>query len=128
MIVVKETSKGRVVLTFTYVSRSIGLTAGVGRVGDQGWVEETVNWSSGASDDGSLANAIAEAASVPNAEAEQLAESALRELHDRGGDKSEMTRRDWLYAGALLTTSAGIIFVVIVAVIAALVLVAIKLI
>lgn len=127
MIVVKETSQGRLVLTFAYVTRSIGLTASIGRVGDQGWVEETGSWSSSASDGGSLADAIAAAASVPEAEARQLAESALRELHERGGDKSEMTRREWLRAGALLTTSAGIIFVLIGAAIAVLVWVAIKL-
>jgi hypothetical protein len=127
MIVVKETSGGTVVLTFSYVSRSIGLTAEVGRVADQGWVGETVSWSSGDPSEGSLPDAIRKTVSIPRGEAEQVAEGVLRELHDRGGDKSELTRRDWLRAGALLTTGVGAILLAAIAAMAALAWITIRL-
>ena len=83
MIVVRDTSRGRIVLDFTYVD-------------EEGWVVDFVRWNSGARDERSLADAIVEAASVSKDEAEELAQSALQQLHERGGDESEMTRRDWL--------------------------------
>jgi hypothetical protein len=125
VLVIRDTSTGTVVMRFGYISRSIGLSVGIGRVDNQGWVEEFISWSSESPIGQSLADAIVEAASIPQDEAESLAESALRELHERGGDKSDMTRSDWVKGGAFLTASVGIILVAIIAAVAALVWVAI---
>jgi hypothetical protein len=89
-------------------------------------VEEGVSWSSTEPDQRSLAAAIVEAVAIPKDEAERLAESALEELHERGADRSDMRRRDWVGAGALLTVSAGLVFVGILALVAALIWVAIE--
>jgi hypothetical protein len=89
-------------------------------------VEEGVKWSSEEPDHRSLADAIVEAVAIPNDEAERLAESALYELHERGRDRSDMTRRDWVGAGALLTLSGGLVFVAILAVVAALIWLAVE--
>jgi hypothetical protein len=128
VIVIRETSGGTIAMSFTYVTRSIGLTAGIGCVDDKGWVDESVKWSSEESGGRSLGDAIGEAVPIPKDEAERLAESALRELHERGGDRSDMTRRDWVGAGALLTLAGGLVFVAALAVLAALVWAAIELI
>jgi hypothetical protein len=62
VIVVRDTSRGAIVMSFTYVTRSVGLAAAVGPVDEQGWAADFVRWNSGAEDGRSLADAIVEAA------------------------------------------------------------------
>jgi hypothetical protein len=53
-------------------------------------------------------------------------ESNWRMPPERGGDMSDMARRDWVQAVAMLTTTLGIVFVLIIAALAALVWLVIK--
>jgi hypothetical protein len=126
VIVVRDTSQGTIVMSFSYVTRSIGLAASIGSIDRQGWAADVVSWNSGAQDGRSLADAIVEAVPIPLEEAKELAESTLAQLHERGGDVSDMSRRDWLSAGARLTTTFGAILVLILILLAALVWIAIK--
>jgi hypothetical protein len=129
VLLVRQTSKGLVGLHFHGWLPGGGFHLTIGVFDDAGWMSEAGRWGTAAPDGKrlpetaqarSLAASIAGATGLPDEEAEQFAETSLREWRGRGGE--EEGRGDSLKGLALITGIGGGILLALAALIFAVIL------
>jgi hypothetical protein len=124
MLLVRSTSKGQVALDFQGGHPRFGFNVSVGVFDDAGWMEEKVRW--GPWDDkgervpekevhSSLAEAITAGAGLPEAEAQEFANNALKQWRERGGEQEG--HRDTIKGLGLVTAIGSGVLLTLVAIV-----------
>ena len=113
MVLVRETSRGRLALRLGYVGgRGGGHSVNVLELDGDGWSSKLGDWSSYRDKQGSLERFLAEEIGLSSDEAGQLAEDAFRGFRDRGGEET-LTRLQWVGAFAAAFYSLTRMFVLV---------------
>ena len=98
MLLVRDTSRGRVLFDFGPAGGLAGESAEVYLIDREGWAQDAALWHSRLPDEGSLADVIVRATQLPEEEAKRLAGEALAGWRQHGAD--HMSRGERLKTSA----------------------------
>ena len=86
MLLIRDTSRGRILFDFGPAAGAPGESADVYLIDREGWAQDAAMWHSRLPGEGSLADVIVRATQLSEEEAERLAGEALAEWRERGAD------------------------------------------
>jgi len=112
MVLVRETTRGRLALRVGYASRWTGHSVNVLELDAEGWSSKLGDWGSYRNKQGSLEGFLTEEIGLPSDEAQRLAEEVISGFRDRGGEET-LSRLEWVGAFAMLFYSLTRIYVLI---------------